>query len=64
MRELLIPVQKQLYAPKTRLFRLELKAPFYSLRWLRGRFKRGGRPVLGLRVGVGDFGGHFVARDS
>jgi hypothetical protein len=41
MRQLLIPVKEELYAAQTRLLWLELKPPFYGLRWLLGRLEGG-----------------------
>jgi hypothetical protein len=64
MGQLLVPVEEQLYAPKTRLFWLELEAPFYVLRRFRGRVERGGRAVSRGWFAVTDFRGYFVGRDT
>ena len=64
MRQLLVPVEEQLYTAKTRLLWLELESPFYVLRRLRGRIERGDRAVTGGCFAVTDFGGDFVGRDT
>jgi hypothetical protein len=63
--QLLVPVEKKLYTSETRLFWLELEAPFYDLRGLCGRFEGGGRSVAGGRFAViTDLGWYFVGGDS
>jgi hypothetical protein len=64
VRELLVPVEEELYAPETRLFGLELEAPFDILRGLCACFECGGRVIARGGFAVADLGGYFVRCDA
>jgi hypothetical protein len=64
MWQLVVSVEKQLYATEAGLFWLELEPPFYVLRGPIGVIERGGRGVRSGGIEVSDLGRNLVGCDA